>query len=422
MTVVSAKPSRGSGQQNQRFDHRLAEFVDDHRDELVMFRRHLHANPELSGQEHLTTELICERLGVMGLVPRVLPSGTGLVCDLGEPGPGGFVALRADIDALAMPDDKLVSYRSNNPGIAHACGHDVHTTVVLGAGIALAEVLTSSGLNPGVRLIFEPAEETVPGGAVEVVAEGELDDAQAILGIHCDPKLDVGTIGVRDGAITWAADMIEIELAGPGGHTARPERTVDLTALASHLVLEVPSRVAELAGGEVLMVFGSAATGEAANVIPAHGVLRGSFRTPDPAVWAQGAQFLRIAVDEVVAAEEFGGRGATADLRYHVGVPPVVNDPAVNAAVRRAGSEVVGAEKVLVAEQSRGGDSFAWYAARVPAAYIRLGTHDPNWPGERLDIHSGRFDVDERAIGLGVRLLAGAALDLLARPTPTEGR
>jgi amidohydrolase len=392
----------------------LTRLVADHHDELVMLRRHLHANPERSGEEHATTELICERLGVMGLAPRILPSGTGVICDLGEPAPGGIVAIRADIDALAMPDDKEVSYRSNNPGVAHACGHDVHTTVVLGAGIALAELLAARGDSRSVRLIFEPSEETVPGGAVEVIAEGGLDGVRAVLGMHCDPKIDVGTVGLRDGAITWAADLIEIELAGPGGHTARPERTVDLTALAARLVLELPDRVRSLAGGELLLVFGSVFAGEAANVIPAHGVLRGSFRTPDPSVWAAGERLLRQALDAVLAESGAAGRGASASLHYRVGVPPVVNDGRVNAAVRAAAAEVLGPTGVLLAEESRGGDSFAWYAERVPSAYVRLGTHDPNWPGERLDIHSGRFDVDERAIGFGVQVLAGAALRLLA--------
>ena len=178
----------------------LAKWLADHEDELVAFRRHLHAHPEPSGQEYETTKYLAERLEVAGLRPRTLASGTGLVCDIGDEGP--LVALRADIDALEMADEKKVHYRSQVDGVAHACGHDVHSTAVLGAGLYLA---ANPEARPGrVRLIFQPAEERVPGGALDVIDDAGLDGVDSIFGVHCDPKLDVGCVGLRTGPITSA--------------------------------------------------------------------------------------------------------------------------------------------------------------------------------------------------------------------------
>jgi amidohydrolase len=245
-------------------------FLDAHRAELVAFRRHLHAHPELSYQERATTDLIAQRLQVAGLEPTLLPNECGLVCDIGV-GNGPVVALRADIDALAMDDEKDVPYRSQQPGVAHACGHDVHTTIVLGAGLALADRLQFPGAGR-VRLIFEPAEESLPGGAVEVIDAGGLRDVVAIYGLHCDPKVEVGRVAVREGALTSATDMVLLDLHGPGGHTARPQLTVDLVRAASRVALELPELVSKrlASKGDVLLVFGALRAGDAVNVIPSH--------------------------------------------------------------------------------------------------------------------------------------------------------
>jgi amidohydrolase len=212
-------------------------FLEGHRAELIAFRRHLHAHPELSYDERDTTDLIAQRLEVAGLEPVLLPNECGLLCEIGS-GRGPVVALRADIDALAMDDEKDVAYRSQRPGVAHACGHDVHTTIVLGAGLALQELL--AGHDGRVRLIFEPAEESLPGGSVEVIDAGGLDSVAAIFGLHCDPKIDVGHVAVRSGPLTSATDMVLLDLHGPGGHTARPQLTVDLVQVAAHVALRFP--------------------------------------------------------------------------------------------------------------------------------------------------------------------------------------
>jgi amidohydrolase len=388
----------------------LDAWLSEHVEGLIALRRNMHAHPELSGEEHATTELVTERLELAGLKPRRLAVGTGLVCDLEPPTPGTsrMIALRADLDALAMADEKSVPYASRTPGVAHACGHDVHTAVVLGAALYFAHHLDEL---PGrVRFIFQPAEERVPGGALDVIDDGGLDDLDAIVGVHCEPKLDVGTLGLRSGAISSAADMAHITLSGPGGHTARPELTVDLVALAARLVAELPSNVAarldelgshtdgDVGGGAVKLVFGSIHGGDAANVIPTHLELKASIRTPSLPVW----ELLPGIVDEEIRTI-VSASGADVRVEYTHGVPPVVNDAGVTDTARRAGETVVGAASVITVEQSWGGDDFAWFTRQVPGTYVRLGVRDPSGP--TLDLHAGHFDVDERSIPLGVRLL-----------------
>jgi amidohydrolase len=397
-------------------DRSLDVFLDAHLEELIAFRRELHAHPELSNEEHETTARVAERLRVAGLAPRILPSGTGLICDLPgtavEGGAGPWVALRADLDALAMDDETTVPYRSQVPGVAHACGHDVHTTVVLGAGLALARVLAGDAAPAGsVRLLFEPAEESARGGAVDVIDAGGLTDVDWLFGLHCDPKLEVGRVGVRAGAITSAADLVTIRLHGPGGHTARPQLTVDLVAVAGRLADQLPGVLRQI-DPSLNLVFGALHAGDAANVIPATAMLRGTLRTPDRLAWDAAPSVLESALHALVEPT-----GATSELQHDRGVPPVVNDEQATDVLAAAAAAALGSDAVLPTEQSAGGDDFAWYAERVPSSYGRLGVHDPTSTGPRLDLHASTFDVDERAIAVGVRVLVTAALAALDHPT-----
>lgn len=390
-------------------EHPLSDLVGRRADELVALRRHLHAHPELSGEEHDTTELLVERLRAAGLDPSVLPSGTGVVCDVGAGTDAPTVALRGDIDALAMPDDKDVPYRSRRDGVAHACGHDVHTVIILGAGLALDEWLRGPAAPAGrVRLIFEPSEEQVPGGAVEVIATGALDGIRSVFGLHCDPKLDAGSVGVRTGALTYAADLVEVLLSGPGGHTARPRLTVDLVDVAARVVREVPPHLAAIAtDSEMLLVFGAITAGDAANVIPTRAELRGSLRTPDRELWHRAEELLRASIATIVEPT-----GAGWELNHRRGVPPVINHDHETALLAMAAEEVLGADGVTTTPRSVGGDSFSWYLERTGGTYGRLGTHPPGLV-DRFDLHAGTFDVDESVIPLGAEILARAALAAL---------
>jgi amidohydrolase len=384
-------------------DARLAGWLAEHGEGLIALRRNMHAHPELSGAEHATTELVRERLELAGLHPRVLAVGTGLVCDIapddardGQP----RMAFRADLDALAMEDNKDVSYRSQVPGVAHACGHDVHTTVVLGTALYFAH--HRDQLPGPLRFVFQPAEERVPGGALDVIGDHGIDGVDAIVGIHCEPKLDAGIIGLKSGSISSAADMVRITLTGPGGHTARPELTVDLITVAAHVITELPKRVraALPPDAEIKLVFGAARGGDAANVIPTQCELRASVRTPTLEVWNTLPALVEQCVADLLAES-----GAGFDVAYTHGVPPVVNDAAVTDVIARAVTDEFGAAAIAAVPQSWGGDDFAWFTREIPGSYVRLGVHNAEAGGPQLDLHAGHFDVDERSIDLGVRLL-----------------
>jgi amidohydrolase len=380
---------------------------------LVEMRRHLHAHPELSSQEHATTAWIGQHLHDLGLAPKRLDVGTGLVCDiaLGDvDAHSPTVALRADIDALAMPDEKQVGYRSTVDGVAHACGHDAHTVAVLGAARALVALAPRSDVAGTVRLIFEPSEESVPGGAVDVISEGWLDGVGAVFGVHCDPRLDSGVVGVHAGAITSAADLVEVRVTGPGGHTARPERTVDLVAALGRLITGMQPALDALTTrpGDLNLVFGAVRSGDAPNVIPSHGFVRGSLRTRDHGVWEDAPHLV-----EQATAGLLDGSGAAWTMQHRRGVPPVVNEPEMTALLAMTAARVLGEDAVVGTDQSLGGDSFAWFLEKVPGCYVRLGVHDPRGTGPRLDLHASTFDIDERALGHGATLLASVALDAL---------
>ncbi|CAL9531511.1 N-acetylcysteine deacetylase [Streptomyces sp. enrichment culture] len=381
------------------------------RAELVAFRRDLHMHPELGNQEFRTTAAIKERLQRVGLSPRVLSSGTGVICDIGTEEEAGtdaaMLALRADIDALPIPDMKAgCAYRSTVPDRAHACGHDVHTTVVLGAGLVLAELHRQGLLPRPVRLIFQPAEEVLPGGAADVIADGALEGVGRILAVHCDPRVDAGKIGLRQGAITSACDRLEIALEGPGGHTARPHLTTDLVTAAARVVTDVPALVGRRVDTRsgLAVTWGRVESGHAPNVIPQHAELSGTVRCLDLETWRQAPDIVVAAIDEVANLHR-----AKSEINYVRGVPPVVNEAGATELLRDAMIARRGTEAVEGTEQSLGGEDFSWYLERVPGAMARLGVRPP---GERVvrDLHQGDFDVDEHAITVGVELFTAAAL------------
>ncbi|KUO21650.1 M20 family metallopeptidase [Streptomyces dysideae] len=378
------------------------------RAELVAFRRDLHMHPELGNQEFRTTAAIKARLEKAGLAPRVLAVGTGLICDIGEwDGGRPMLALRADIDGLPIPDTKSdCSYRSTVPDRAHACGHDVHTTVVLGAGLVLADLHRQGLLPRPVRLVFQPAEEVLPGGATDAIECGVLDGVGRMLAVHCDPKVDAGKIGLRQGAITSACDRLEIALDGPGGHTARPHLTTDLVTAAARVVTDVPALVARRvdARSGLAVTWGRVESGHAPNVIPQHAELSGTVRCLDLDTWRQAPDLVVAAIDEVANLYR-----AKSEINYVRGVPPVVNDPGVTELLRDAMVARRGVDSVEGTEQSLGGEDFSWYLEHVPGAMARLGVRAP---GERIgrDLHQGDFDADESAIDVGVELFTAAAL------------
>jgi amidohydrolase len=370
---------------------------------LTDFQRDLHAHPELSRSEFRTTASVHEALDRAGVSVRRLPV-TGLVADLGAEQPAYRVALRADLDALPVGERTELPWRSTTEGIAHACGHDVHVAAVLGAGLALKvheEALREQGV--AVRLLFQPAEEVIPGGALDLIAADALDGVDAIFAVHCDPSLDAGSVGLREGAITAAADRVTVHLRGRGGHTSRPHLTEDLTFALAKVVTELQAVLSRRLDPRTAfaLVWGEVHAGQAANVIPSTGTAAGTLRMLDATAWASIGPVLAEAVEHVVAPY-----AVEADLEHVQGVPPVVNDgEAVE--VLRAATEACGMAAVGT-PQSLGGEDFAWYLRSVPGAMARLGTRTPG--GTTYDLHQGDLVVDPASAVHGARLLACTAL------------
>src|SRR5215813_2978253 len=387
----------------------LEAFLADHEPELIEFRRDLHAHPEVGYSEHRTTRRIALRLEAAGLRPGVLPKGTGLIADIGgSQDDVPAVALRADIDALPISDEKYVPYRSTVANARHACGHDVHTTVLLGTGLVLARAAAAGALPGKVRLIFQPAEE-VPCGALDVLAAGGIASADRIFALHCDPRLDLGKIGTRAGPITAACDKIAVRVAGPGGHTARPHLTADLVYALGKIITKLPAALSRRVDprSSLSLVWGRVSAGTAANAIPDDGTVEGTVRCLDDEAWHEAPDLLKALIESVASAY-----GVIAELNYQRNVPPTVNEPVSTAILETAAAQVLGHESVTPSPQSLGGEDFAWYLESIPGSLARLGTRKPG-SVEVFDIHQAVFDVDERAIGVGVRLMAATALTAL---------
>ena len=382
----------------------LDSWLKEHTGDLVHWRRYLHANPELGYREYATTTLVAEALSAAGFSPRTLPRGTGLICDIGTG--DRCIALRADLDALPLHEATGLPFGSRIEGVTHACGHDAHTAILLGIGLALAEAPPLPGR---IRLIFQPAEEVQPGGAFDVLAADGLDGVDRIFALHCDPRLEVGQIGTRVGSITSAADMLELRLTSPGGHTSRPHLTADLVHALGTVIVGLPallSRRLDPRSGTVL-VWGAVHAGEAPNAVPQHGVLRGTLRTGDRETWAELEPLVRDLVSALLVPT-----GVGYELHHQRGVPPVVNDRVSTRLLRAGAVAAVGEDALAQAEHSSGGDDFGWYLEHVPGSYARLGV----WPGHgpKRDLHQGSFDLDERALPIGVRVLTQTALAALA--------
>lgn len=429
MTVVDAQPERGSGdakriggvdelltgveQCTDLADGRGPAWLDawlrEGRSDLLGWRRLIHARPELARDEYATTELVSGLLRSLGLKPEVLPNGTGLICDIGEG--DRCVALRADIDALPLHEDTGLAFASTVDGVAHACGHDAHAAILLGVAHALA----SAPRLPGrVRLLFQPAEEVIPGGALEVIDAGGLDGVQHIYGLHCEPRLDVGTVGIRNGAITSATDFIDLALHSPGGHTARPHLTADVVGALGTVITGVPgllTRRVDPRSGTVL-TWGAVEAGHASNTVPEYGRLRGTLRTGDRDTWVSLEPLVREFVRSLL-----GPTGVGFEFDYHRGMPPVVNEQASTALLAESATAALGGQSVAETPQSSGGEDFAWYLEDVPGSFVRLGVHPGQGP--RLDIHQSSFDIDERALPVGVRLLTTTAVRALTSLTET---
>ena len=371
--------------------------------ELVRLRRRVHAHPELGRRESATTALIVRALDAAGIPATVLPTGTGVMAEIGAG--ERVIGLRADIDALPIRESTGLPFSSTLPDVCHACGHDLHLTILLGA----ARALHRAGDLPGrVRLIFQPAEEVFPGGSHDVIAAGGLDGVTRVYALHCDPRLKVGLVGLKEGAITSTSDQIELRVLGPGGHTSRPHLTTDLVFALGTVITQLPALLTRKLDprAAAVMVWGAVQSGEAANAIPREGVLRGTLRLMDRRAWDSVEDIVRGIIGQLL-----GPLGAQFELHYRRGVPPVMNEAVSTQLMGTAAQRALGAAAVREAEQSTGAEDFAVFLDRVPGSLARLGVWDGVQP--KVDLHSSQFVADERAIAAGVRLMTHTALAAL---------
>lgn len=395
----------------------ISEFINEwfnaHRAEVIAWRRHIHRHPETANQEVETTNFLASILQDYGLEPQRFPQ-TGLMVDIGPDTELGRLAFRADIDALPVTEVTGLEYTSEVPGKMHACGHDVHTTVALGLACAVADFQRVHDLPLGIRVIFQPAEEVWVGGATDVIEWGALEGVHSIFAIHAEPKLRVGRIGIRAGAITSATDVVELNIKGPGGHTSRPHLSADVVYALGKVITELPallSRRVDPRTGTVL-VFGQVNSGYAPNAIPETGSLTGTMRTADIGIWRDMQSLFTELVDQILAPV-----GVEHELTYNRGVPPVLNDDVATALLASA-AQSIDPQAVVQAPQSSGGEDFSWYLEKVPGSMARLGCWSGE--GEQHDLHMGDLIVDERAIGVGIKLFGAVVEQFIGENAETD--
>lgn len=366
----------------------------------VDLRRTLHQHPEPSHGERHTTDLIAAALGDNRIDFTLRTPETGLWADIGAEPKIGF---RADLDALPIQEPESNAPKSRNPGWMHACGHDAHAAIAFG----IATTLHRLELPFGVRVLFQPAEETIPSGAAALVAEGLVDGLKGLLAFHVDPTLEAGRIGVKTGPITGSADGFTVTLHGPGGHTARPDKTVDLVDAAARLVSGLPPMIRQSIDSRVPMaiVFGAIHGGDAGNVIPTEVQMRGTVRTLDMSTWDVLPSLLEQRIAGLVAAT-----GADYTLEYQRGIPPVINDEAVLEAAKDSIATYTDPQSIVSTETSMGGEDFANYLTIVPGALLRLGSFSGGG-----DLHSASFKINESSIGFGIKAGVAALLGMAER-------
>lgn len=392
--------------QKQEFSAMLEEKVDRLFPKLVEIRRHLHMNPELSNQEFETTQRINEWLQEFG-IPQI-PSGlkTGTAGEVTGKNQGPTIALRADIDALPIREQSNLPFRSKIDGISHMCGHDVHTTITLGAGIILKEL--SETLPGNVRLLFQPAEET-EGGAVSLIEAGLLEGVQSILGLHNSPDFPTGKMAIKEGFFMASCDDFTLTIKGKGGHAALPERTIDPIVIGSAVVTQLQTIVSRTVSSKdsAVITIGSFQAGATNNVIPDEAILKGTVRTSNEDVRQNIYQMFKKVVTNTVKA-----LGGEVEIDYKFLIPAVVNEAGITEIARSAATSVVGEENVLIPDSSMGGDDFSYFQQKVPGCYVWLGSRNEE-KGIIHDLHHPKFMVDEEAIKIGVKWMVQCAFQLL---------
>ena len=388
---------------------RIQQLAAAHAADTVAVRRHLHAHPELSFQETNTAAFVTKELQKLGLQPRAI-ANTGVVALIeGRPG-GPTVALRADMDALPIIEANDVPYKSTVSGVMHACGHDVHTASLLGAARILNEL--KGEFQGSVKLMFQPGEERLPGGASLMIKEGVLENPRpaSVLGQHVFPHLPAGKIGVRPGRYMASTDELYLTIRGKGGHGAMPEMNLDPVLVAAHIIVAAQQIVSRRANPKIpsVLSFGKVIANGATNIIPNEVYLEGTFRTLNEAWRDEAHGHLRTLCEGLAAS-----MGAVCELEIRRGYPYLENEPALTARVRAAAEAYLGPENVVDLDQWMAAEDFAYFSQAAPACFYRLGTRHADGRFAS-SVHTPTFDIDEQALATGPGLMAWLAVQELA--------
>ena len=376
-------------------------------EEFIAIRRHLHAHPELSYEEYETAAFIQQQLQAYN-IPFTVMATTGVVGIIEGRNPTSkVIALRADMDALPIVEENDVAYVSTKTGVMHACGHDVHTTCLLGAAKILSE--TKDEWDGTIKLIFQPGEEKNPGGASYMIRDGVLENPapEKIFALHVHPGMEVGTFSFRGGMVMASADEIYISIKAKGGHAAAPQFTADTILIASHLIIslqQIVSRNNNPFNPSVLSIT-SFQGGNTTNVIPSEVKLMGTFRAMDEEWRLKAHELIKKQTIELVAA-----MGAEASIHIDLGYPFVLNNEALCAAAHKNAALFAGAQQVSETELRMGAEDFAYYSHKIPACFFRLGAGNKA-KGISSGVHTPTFDIDEAAIEQGMGMMAWLAIN-----------
>ncbi|MBI2273655.1 MAG: amidohydrolase [Bacteroidetes bacterium] len=386
---------------------KIKELAHQYAAEFISVRQHLHAHPELSYQEFETSRFVQEKLRSFGISFEVKATTGVLGIIKGKNPDSRVIALRADMDALPITEENEVAYKSKNPGVMHACGHDVHTTILLGAAKILAEL--KDEWEGTVKLLFQPGEERNPGGASFMIKEGVLENPrpQGIYGLHVHPGLALGKLSFRKGRVMASADELYLTIKGKGGHAAAPHLTVDTILVASQLIVslqQIISRNNNPLSPSVLSIC-SIQGGHTTNVIPSEVKLMGTFRAMDEAWRTKAHELIRKQVAGMAEAT-----GAEIDLHIDIGYPTVDNDPVLTGKGWQLAEDYMGKAQVEETEIRMGAEDFGFYTQVIPGCFYRLGVRNEA-KGIIHNVHTPKFDIDERAIETGMGMMAwlGAA-------------
>jgi len=375
---------------------------------ILGYRRHIHENPELSYQENNTADFISSILEKHGIAYTRM-AGTGVIGIIKGKKTGRTIALRADMDALPIEEKNEVAYKSKNKGVMHACGHDVHTSSLLGTAIILKNL--SDEWNGTIKLIFQPGEEKLPGGASILIKEGVLENPspESILAQHVFPSLETGKVGFATGNYMAACDEIYLTVKGKGGHAALPKSTVNPLLITSEILLKLQDTFMKVANEKspLVLAFGKMNANGATNIIPNEVVLEGTFRTMDETIRSQGHKTITEIISST--AKDWGG---DYDLRIEKGYPVLINNEELTQKARAAAESYLGKDNVITLEQRMTSEDFAYYTRLKPCCFYRLGTGNIS-KGIISGLHTPTFNVDERSIETGMGLMAWLAISEL---------